>query len=139
MKTAARVECAAVSGGGGCPGGVGPDQCARRPGRFPGVASGSRESQRVEVVGQDAPADPGLGAVLAAESAAAQAVAALEVTDATLAPDAVARQSPGGAPRRRLLAAGDEDRVGVRQRLVAGSGGEAAVERDLARRQREPL
>ena len=54
--------------------------------------SGGSDGQGVEVVGQDAPSGPGLLAVIALQPAAAHAVAAFEVADASFGAGAVALQ-----------------------------------------------
>src|SRR5919204_3530640 len=73
-----------------------------------GMVSVGSDGEGVEVVGEDRPADPGCGAVVAFEAAARQPVAAFEVRDPAFAADAVAGQSSSRAFRVGLLAAGDE-------------------------------
>src|SRR3954468_5451205 len=97
------------------------------------MLSGGPDGQRVEVVGEDAPGDPGAGTGMALEAAAAEAVAALEVADATLAADAVARQAPVAAPGPRGLAAGDERVPAGGQMLGDWTGREATVDGDILR------
>src|SRR6266496_4173729 len=66
----------------------------------------------VGVVGEGRPSVPDLVAFVAFEAAAAQAVAAFEVADASLGAGAVALSSAAGAPGAVFLAAGDVDLVG---------------------------
>src|SRR5256885_761319 len=94
--------------------------------------SGALDGEGVEVVGQDRPAGPGPGAVVASEAAAAQTVAALEVADPALAAGAVAGQALLGPARRRVLSPGDED-VRVGEVVVGGIDREPPIERDLQR------
>src|SRR4051794_13453926 len=96
------------------------------------MVSGASDGEGVEVVGQDAPGDPGAGAVVAFEAAALEAVAALEVADAALGADAVARQAAVAASGPGALAASDKRAVGRRQMLGDRAGREAAVNGDLA-------
>jgi hypothetical protein len=110
-------------------------------GRASGSVSGALDGsggEGVEVVGQQPPPDPCSGAVVAAEPGAPESVVAFEVADAAFGADSVARQSLARPARGRLLATGDEDRR-VGQRGVGLRGREAAVERGLARTEREPL
>src|SRR3954465_788811 len=76
------------------------------------MVSGGVDGERVEVVGEDRPAGPGLLAGVALEAAAAQAVAAFEVAGAALGAGAVARRAFAGAARAGLVAAGHEDPLG---------------------------
>ena len=87
-----------------------------------------------KVVGQDRPAGPGLLALIAFEPAAAQAVAAFEVTDAPFGTGAVALQPALGASGAGLLAPGDEHPLGreLFERLGRRGQREATVQRDLA-------
>src|SRR5215211_343166 len=127
-KTAApgaRPSCKSAPGGGG----PGADW----------MVSGGSDGERVEVVGQDAPADRCLGAGLAFEAGAAEAVAAFEVADAAFGADAVARQAPVGASGAGAAAAGDEHAAGVGKRVADGAGIEAGVQRNVARAELEPL
>ena len=95
--------------------------------------SGGSDGQRVEVVGEDAPSAPGLLAVIAFEAAAAHAVAAFVVADASFGAGAVALPPALGASGAGLLAPGDEDPLGIEVfELLAGrANGEAAVQCDL--------
>ena len=104
------------------------------------MLSGGSDGQRVEVVGQDAPSGPGLLAVIAFEAAAAHAVAAFEVADASLGAGAVALQPALGATGAGLLAPGDEDPFGLQvfELLGCRAEREATVQRDLPWRQPEP-
>ena len=103
-----------------------------------GSVSGGLDGEGVEVVGQDRPAGPGPRAVVASEPAAAQAVAAFEVADAALGARAVAREAFLGPARGRVLAARDEH-LGGWKVPVGGVEWKAAIERDFARRDREPV
>src|SRR3954453_15340597 len=76
------------------------------------MVSGGVDGERVEVVGEDRPAGPGLLAGVALEAAAAEGVAAFEGPDAPLGAGAVARQAFAGAARAGLVAAGHEDPLG---------------------------
>src|SRR5438093_6583562 len=127
MRTAALGEGAAVLAFRWLPG--------RVVFRAAGSVSVGPDGEGVEVVGQDGPADVGARPGMAFQAAAAQAVAAFEVTDAALAADAVAGQAPARAPRRWGLPAGDEDRGAVGQSALGDAGIEAAIEGDLARSQ----
>ena len=91
--------------------------------------SGGSDGQGVEVVGEDAPSGPGLLAVIAHQPAAAHAVAAFEVADASLGAGAVALQPALGASGAGLLAPGDEDPFGteVFELLGRRANGEATV------------
>ena len=69
---------------------------------------------------------------MAFEAAAAEAVAALEVADASFGADAVPGKAPVGASGPGALAAGDERALAGGQVFGDGAGREAAVERDFA-------
>ena len=98
------------------------------------MVSGGADGQGVEVVGEDALSGPGLLAVIAFQAAAAHAVAAFEVADASFGAGAVALQPALGASGAGLLAPADEDAFGIEVFELLGrrGGGEAAVQRDLA-------
>src|SRR4051794_19583745 len=98
------------------------------------MLSGAADGEGVEVVGQDAPRDPGAGTLMSSQAAALEAVFALEVADAAFGADAVARQSPVRALGAGAAAPGDEHAAASGQVVVDGTGREAAVERDVARR-----
>src|ERR1017187_5467823 len=106
-----------------------------------GMVSGGSDGEGVKVVGGDRPGVPGAHPVLAFESGSVESVFAFEVADAAFRADAVAREAALGAPRPWLLAASDEHPLGFQalERFVGRSRLEAAVERDLARAQTEPL
>ena len=67
--------------------------------------SGGPDGQGVEVVGEDRPSGPGLLAFIAFESAAAQAVAAFEVADASFGAGAVAAATVVGCVGSRVAGA----------------------------------
>jgi hypothetical protein len=92
-----------------------------------------------EVVGEDRPASRDLLALIAHQPAAAQAVAALEVADASFGASAVALQAALGALGAGLLSACDEHALGSEVfELPARRGrGEGAVQRDLLVREPE--
>src|SRR2546425_9173148 len=105
------------------------------------MVSGAPDSEGVKVVCEDSPPGPGLHPPVALQPTAAQPVAALEVADATLRARAVAPQASLGSPRAGLLAASDERALGL-EVLEHPAGGirlEAAIERDLARTQAQPI
>src|SRR4051812_3779789 len=84
-------------------------------------------------------ATPGAGPGVAFESAAPEAVAALEVTDASFGADTETGEPAVGAPRPGRAASGDEDAIGAGEVLIDTGRIEAAVERDLARAQGEAV
>src|SRR5919198_2632118 len=98
-----------------------------------GTISAGSDGERVEVVGEDGPARPGLLTLIALQAAAPEPVAALEVADAALHPDPVAGEAAAGTPRAGLRAPRDEDPLGrgVGELLGGELVAEAAVERDL--------
>src|SRR4051794_33729632 len=96
------------------------------------MVSGGPDGERVEVVGQDPPGDPGASAVVAFQPAAPEDVAALEMADAAFGADAVARQAPVGASDPGALSSGDERAVARGQVFGARAGREPAVDGDLA-------
>jgi putative transposase len=96
------------------------------------VADQALENRALKEVRSGCPSIPDLVAFVAFEAAAAQAVAAFEVTDPSLHPGAVASSAAAGAPRAFLLAAGDVDGVGqVLERGVGRGRRERAVYHDL--------
>src|SRR3954454_22172187 len=103
------------------------------------MVSGGPDGERVEVVGQDAPAGPGLLAVMAFEPRPAHAVAALEVADAALDAGAVAGLALAGSSGAGLVAAGDEHACGGGGGLAGRAVLEAAVADHLARGDLEPV
>ena len=96
--------------------------------------SAGSDGEGVEVVGEDRPAGPDLLALVAFEAAAAEAVAAFEVTDPAFAACSVALQAPLGTSGAWLLAAGDEQPLELEaaERLPGRAGLEAAVDCDLS-------
>ena len=100
------------------------------------VSSGS-DSERVSVVGEDAPSGPDLLAFVAFEAGSVQAVAAFEVTDPSFGAGSVALEASLGAFGAGLLAAGDEHTVRLEAVIVECLAGradvEAAIERHLFR------
>lgn len=90
------------------------------------------DGERVGVVGEDPPGDPGSDALVAFESAALEPVASFQVADPALAADPEARETAIGALGAGGLSTGDEDTIRARQVLGDAGGKEAAVERELA-------
>src|SRR5918994_5208566 len=103
------------------------------------MVSGGPDGERVEVVGEDAPAGPGLLAVMAFQPGPAQAVAALEVTDAALDAGAVARLALAGSSRAGLVAAGDEHARAVGDGVAGRAGLKAALADHLLWGDPEPV
>ena len=87
-------------------------------------------------VGEDPPAGPGLHPVLAFSLGAAHSVAAFEMADSAFGAGSVAGEASLCSSGSGLLAAGDERPFGsaLLQRFGVGPDVEAAVERDLPRR-----
>src|SRR6188472_606857 len=103
------------------------------------MVSGGADGERVEVVGEDAPAGRDLLAVMPLQAAAAQPVAALEVADAALAAGAVPGLALAGASGSGLVAARDEHARALGDGVERRTGLEAAVADQLARPDREPV